>query len=302
MELHIPLKVGDLEQRTVEVHLDLLGCGASYIVRSLHHQADNVIVKPCHAKLREIRPECDLCVVLAVVVRDFGLVLHSHVVLEGLAKLLLDRFVSRFHNELLGENICQLRPISIATTSDFLLVVVVVVAREQMPKDQFRHIALVFLVHLDGDAFSIVENRDAPGFFVDIDLNPVHTFLVAHGVVRSVYEDLIKDLVQSRHVVYLAIDNLTFLLIEDIKVLVLMFARSNVGVGPQKDVLQLRLFLINLLDGFAPSELLRLVHIAVRRNVLLGWHERCPPQQAWSLSSSGLARLLDNWYVKLDQS
>ncbi len=78
------------------------------------------------------------------------------------------------------------------------LVVVVVGAGEQVPKDELRHIHLVLTVHYHGDALAIVPHADGVGLLGNGDSQPVHG-RVPLLVVGSVHKDLVEDLEQPRH-------------------------------------------------------------------------------------------------------
>mmetsp|Transcript_90514 Transcript_90514/g.251619 ORF Transcript_90514/g.251619 Transcript_90514/m.251619 type:complete len:537 (-) Transcript_90514:463-2073(-) len=119
----------------VEKDLALLVCRARNVVSPLHHETGNVIIEALHAKLRKVRPEGHTSILLATVVRDLRLVFCGHVVLKGLRKLFLGTLVSGLDGELLGEDVRQLGPVAVPASRHLLLIVVVVVAGEQVAEN-----------------------------------------------------------------------------------------------------------------------------------------------------------------------
>mmetsp|Transcript_52732 Transcript_52732/g.151046 ORF Transcript_52732/g.151046 Transcript_52732/m.151046 type:complete len:215 (-) Transcript_52732:455-1099(-) len=102
--------------------------GAGDVVSTLHHEPDNVVVQPCHAELRQIRPEGHTCEISTVEVDDRRRVPDGHVALVDLGELLSHRLICSLEDELRGEDIRQLRAISVPASCHLLLVVVVIVA------------------------------------------------------------------------------------------------------------------------------------------------------------------------------
>lgn len=66
-------------------------------------------------------------------------------------------------------------------------------------KDELRYVDLVLLVHDDRDALAIVHDRHAARRLVNLDSDLGHGG-VALFVVGGVDQDLVKNLVQTRHV------------------------------------------------------------------------------------------------------
>ncbi len=90
--------------------------------------------------------------------------------------------------------------------------------------------------------------KNTAAHLVDVHAHGVHGG-VADPVVRRVDEDLVKDLEEAGRVR----DGLEHhaLAVVDPQRLLLLLGAADVGVGAQQDVLQLRLLLVDVLDGLA---------------------------------------------------
>ena len=80
---------------------------------------------------------------------------------------------------------------------------------------------------------------------VNVNAQRVHA-RVAHFVVRRVYQDLVKDLVQARHIGHVTEHQRGAIMHPQL--LLLRLGAANVGVRAQKDVVQLRQLLVRVLD------------------------------------------------------
>ena len=100
------------------------------------------------------------------------------------------------------ENVRQLGAEAIAPTGHFRLIVVKVAAGQQMPENELRHVDLLRRVHLYRHCRAVVHHADCAGFHVYIYLDRIHSW-VTLLVVRGVDKDLVKNLVQPRHVLAL---------------------------------------------------------------------------------------------------
>jgi len=107
--------------------------------------------------------------------------------------------IATLHCELCGEYVRQFGSVSVAATSDLVLIIIVIVAGEQVAKHHFRHIHVVFLVHLHGQSETVVFHCDRVLLGVDVDLDGSHSFRVALEVVRSIHQDLVENLEQAGH-------------------------------------------------------------------------------------------------------
>mmetsp|Transcript_67047 Transcript_67047/g.190209 ORF Transcript_67047/g.190209 Transcript_67047/m.190209 type:complete len:251 (-) Transcript_67047:370-1122(-) len=199
IQLDVVLEGLDGELLAIEDHFALLVRRSGDVIDPLHHEGTDVLIKAIHAELCEIWPEGHLGVVLPIVVRDLWLALCRHVVLKGLLKLFLHLLVGRLDHELCGEHIRQLGTETIAAPGHLLLIVVVVVAGEEVAKDELRHIDLVGLVDLDGQPLAIVPDLDALLLGVNFDLDCIHAF-IALKVVCCIHKDLVENLVEGRNV------------------------------------------------------------------------------------------------------
>merc|ERR1719487_2974291 len=130
-------------------------CRGSHIVSASAHKSYNVLLKRSHTKLCEVWEEGHTCEVFAGR-HDFRIMALSHVGFPNLFVALPIFRSGRLQNELLREDVCQLGPVAIAATGDFALIVIIVVAREKMAKDELRHVATVLLVDLNGKAGTVV--------------------------------------------------------------------------------------------------------------------------------------------------
>lgn len=164
--------------------------------------------------------------------------------------LLLATPISCLNDKLRGEDVGELGAVSVPPAGGLLLVVVVVAAGEEVAEDHLWHVDPLLLVDLDRDPVAVVVHGDAAAVDVDLDAESVHPW-VPLLIVGGVDKDLVEDLVESRDVGDRAVHHSVVLV--DPEHLGVLLHRADVGVGPQQDVLQLRLLLVHLLDGLAPA-------------------------------------------------
>jgi hypothetical protein len=72
-----------------------------------------------------------------------------------------------------------------------------------MTKYELGHIYLIFIMNLDRDAFAIVPDGNEVFLLIDLHLDSVHG-IVPLVVISCVHNDLIKDLIKTRHEFYLS--------------------------------------------------------------------------------------------------
>mmetsp|Transcript_58836 Transcript_58836/g.168974 ORF Transcript_58836/g.168974 Transcript_58836/m.168974 type:complete len:955 (+) Transcript_58836:1131-3995(+) len=251
IEVRVVLETFDVQLLSVQVNRAFLGCRPSNVVHTLGKQRNDVVVQGRHAELGKVWLECNP--------REGGILasdnlrrpLFRHVVLVGLGELLLP--IACFHRELRGEHVAKLRAITVATTDNFAVGVVVVVAGKQVSENHLWDVDLVLLVNHNWQPSAVVHHRDGVVLGVNIDLQRVHALGVPHQVVSSIHNDLIKDLVEGRDITYLAEHHAALHGVKDPELLRLRLCGTNIGVGPEQDVLQLRLLLVDLLDALALS-------------------------------------------------
>lgn len=111
-------------------------------------------------------------------------------------------------------------------------------------------------MHLDGNTLSVVPDRDGVLLTVNLHLDRVHGGVI-DLVIRSVDENLVKDLEKTGHVADLADEDVSTrgndnvldyspvfhalgLVVEDPHVGVHMLDGTNIGIGTLENVLQLR--------------------------------------------------------------
>lgn len=115
-----------------------------------------------------------------------------------------------------------------------------------MAEDEFGDVDFLLLVDLDGYAIAVVVDGYGVLLGVDGDLEGIHGG-ISLLVVGGVDEDLVEDLVEARDVGDGALHHLAILI--DPQRLRVLLDGPNVGVGSEQDVLQLRLLLVDFLDG-----------------------------------------------------
>ena len=104
---------------------------------------------------------------------------HTHTMLghwvsilkENLLKCFAGFLAGSLHCELCTEDVTQLCSISISTSRDFLLVIVVIRGGQKCPKYQFRDIHLFSRMHLNRNATPTIPNTDQVLFTVDTSPN-----------------------------------------------------------------------------------------------------------------------------------
>mmetsp|Transcript_29242 Transcript_29242/g.47299 ORF Transcript_29242/g.47299 Transcript_29242/m.47299 type:complete len:206 (+) Transcript_29242:156-773(+) len=127
-KVHIVLEAGHFQRFAIQDHLAAPLRGGGHIKGTPPHQGYDVLFQCLHPKAGQVWKEGDLCVVLATVGADAGLMADRHVLLPDLFVLLATLGVRSFQKEFGGENVGKLRAITIASSDDLLLIVIVVVA------------------------------------------------------------------------------------------------------------------------------------------------------------------------------
>lgn len=160
------------------------------------HEGEDVIIEGLHTEAFEFRVEGDNRVILPGEATDFRLAVGGHILPPYHAKLLPLLAISTLDLKFMGEDVGQFGAIAIPSSSDLLLLIVVVTACEEVSEDEFGHVDLLLLVDLNGDALAIVMDTHPSLLGVYLHLQQVHA-LVPLVVVSSVDQDLIEDLVES---------------------------------------------------------------------------------------------------------
>lgn len=130
--------------------------------------------------------------------------------------------------------------------SDLFLIVVVVGASEKVPKNELGDIDALPFVDLHRNASPAVENGNGVRRRADVHLDCVHG-RVPHFVIGSVHEDFVKYLVEPGNEGNRLQNH--FLILHDPHGLLLVLCAADIGVWPQKNVLQLRHLLVDFLHG-----------------------------------------------------
>ena len=154
------------------------------------------------------------------------------------------RNIACLDNKLITEDIRELCAIAILTTHNLLFFLVVIAAGEQVTKDEFRRINLVFRMLLDRNALSIIFYRDLKHTLcscTDLDADSLNGLspsihLRTHKSIPGIYKNLVKELVESRIKCRFAIRHLLLFLVVNPTVLFVSFYRTNVGIWKLEDV------------------------------------------------------------------
>mmetsp|Transcript_1106 Transcript_1106/g.1789 ORF Transcript_1106/g.1789 Transcript_1106/m.1789 type:complete len:293 (+) Transcript_1106:4761-5639(+) len=213
MKAHVVLEGLDVKLLAVEVHRAASVGGGGHIIGPPAEQSTDVLLELVHPEAFEVWVESHLREVLRLVVADDRLVAHPHVLLPDLLVLFPCAGVGSFKDKLGREDVGELGAVTIPATHNLFLAVVVVVAGEQMTKDKLWDVALVLAVHLNGNALPIVSHADVALLAVHLDVNPVLGW-TPDEVVRGIDQDLVKDLVESRHIIQLLSNHLSTLVVE----------------------------------------------------------------------------------------
>jgi len=118
-----------------------------------------------------------------------------------------------------------------------------------MTKDQFRNIYFMFLVNNNWNSFTIIKDRDRSFFRINSDLKLRH-FLISLVVIGSIYEDFIKNFVESWGVCNLSVRESDFSFGEYPLVFFWWFYSTNVGVWSEEYVFERSFLLIDFLNSF----------------------------------------------------
>ncbi|KAH3663841.1 hypothetical protein OGAPHI_005244 [Ogataea philodendri] len=95
----------------------------------------------------------------------------------------------------------HLGSVTVSSTSDFSLVVIVITRGEQVTKDQLWDINLFFGMDLDRNTSSVISDGDRVILCVDLDVDLLHRW-VSNFVICSIDQNLVKDLEQTRNNVH----------------------------------------------------------------------------------------------------
>lgn len=118
-----------------------------------------------------------------------------------------------------------------------------------MTKDQFRNVYFMFLVNNYRNPFTIIKDRDRPFFRINGDFKLRH-FLISLVVIGSIYEDLIKNFVESWGVCNLSVRESDFSFGKDPLMFFWWFNSTNVGVWSEEYVFEWCFLLIYFLNSF----------------------------------------------------
>mmetsp|Transcript_37329 Transcript_37329/g.93760 ORF Transcript_37329/g.93760 Transcript_37329/m.93760 type:complete len:336 (-) Transcript_37329:58-1065(-) len=249
VESHVIQKAADRDPRFVELDPVLSPLGASDVIGSFGHQAENIVLNLFHAENLKVWPECDSGEVRTLVGFYQRLVPLGHVVAEDLSELQAMVRVATLDNELGGEHIGKFGSVAIAATGHLLLAVVIVVARQQVTKYKLWNVHVMLLVNDNWDALTIVHDRDAAISLPDGDFKYLHTLRVPHRIVGCIDDDLVKNFVERGNIPNLSTHNLFRRLVPDKHGLGLFLGGANICVWPQQDMLPLTHLLVGLLNG-----------------------------------------------------
>ena len=169
----------------------------------------------------------------------------THVVLPLLDVLLPLLGVGRLNGELLGEDVTQLRTVTVSTTSNLLFVIIVVGRGEEVAENKLRDVYLLLLVDLDGDTPTVVLDLDEVLLWGNCHFDLLHAG-VADLVVGGVDENFIKNLEQAGHNLDMFFHQTLGRLVINPLLLLVDLDRADVRVGSLQNMLQLRDLLVPL--------------------------------------------------------
>lgn len=186
----------------------------------------------------------------------------SHVVSPSLLETFLVFPRGSLNGEAGGEYVAELRSVSVPAASDLLLIVVVVRRGQQMTKDHRWNVHLLLLVHGHRNALAVVPHGHHIALRIDVDLNGVHA-LVSLLVICRIHKNLVEYLVEAGHERDLLLHHAVLGVVIHPHQLLGELHGSDVRVGSQQDVLQLRLLLVHLFDGQGLVSVLHDASVAV---------------------------------------
>ena len=115
-----------------------------------------------------------------------------------------------------AEDVREFSTIAILSTDDLLLALVIVAASQEVTKDEFGCVDLVFRMEFNGNAVTVVLYLDSDKAFGGTRNGNINVFyglltrhLAADQSIAGVYQDLVKDLVETRIECHLLMPHLT---------------------------------------------------------------------------------------------
>jgi len=159
---------------------------ARHIIDSLPHQGNNIIVKFFHAESFELWVEGDWSIIFSIIRLNFSLTMYSHISLPDHSKFFPHPAISTLNDKLVRKDIGQFSSISISTSNNFFLIVIVVASCQQVSKDEFRNIDVVLFVNLDWNAFAIIHDTNKPFRRIDHNFELIH-FSVSLIVISCIH-------------------------------------------------------------------------------------------------------------------
>lgn len=109
-------------------------------------------------------------VVFSRVRRNLCFSVSGHILTPNHAKLLLELAISTLHFKFVREDVGKFCTIAITASRHLLLVVVVVAASKEMPKNEFGHIDVLLFVNFHRNTLAVVMHADPTIFGVQIHL------------------------------------------------------------------------------------------------------------------------------------
>ena len=204
--------------------------------------------------------------------------MDSHILFPSHLELLPGPTIGALYHESMRKYVRQFSAIAVPASNHLLFIVIVVTPSEQMPKDELGDVYFLFLVDLDGDAFTIVEDGNKTLGGVDVDLDHVHP-AVPLVVVSSVYKNLVEYFVEGGHIVDFLVGKFDVVLPEDPFARFFHLGATDVGVGADEDVFELGFLLVDLFDGFFPHYKLNYAmhksyaHLSQNQSSLSFWYK-----------------------------
>ena len=165
----------------------------------------------------------------------------AHVVAKDLLELEFGLGIDALDDKLGRKDVGELGAVSVASAGGFLFVVVKVGSGEQVSKDEGGNVHLLLLVEFNGDSFSVVFDGDPIALGIDGDLEAIHVG-IALFVVCRIDDDFVKDLVESGRKGDFLLHDL--LVLNDVHGSRQSLDASNVRIGTQQNVFQLRFLLV----------------------------------------------------------
>ena len=205
---------------TIPADLDILACKSGEL-KSSGVKNESHLVNVQTDEAAEVRLIHDADETLGCILLDGGLVAGEHVVAPCLRVLESVLRRASLNREGVREDVGELGAIAVLAADNLLLFLVVVSAGQEMSENHLGYIDLLSRMHLNRNTVAVILYTDGYtcGVLLHTDLNVLDRSLTClptpNKSIPSIYDNLIKELVETRVERAVAVDHLTLRSIKD---------------------------------------------------------------------------------------